>query len=63
MKLVKYKVEKLIEPDGDITHHVTYESISKHKQSGGYGDGEVTRGTYQECLKMKKVLEDEAKSS
>lgn len=59
MKLEKYKVIRLNNPEGEITHQLVYESASKHKESGGFGYGIKHRGTYRECLKMKKEIENE----
>ena len=61
MKLVHYKVERLIDPEGDNTHKLTYESISKNKQSGGFNYGILLKGTYRECLEMKERLEAKPK--
>ena len=57
MKLEKYKVERLENPEGNITHKLVYESISKNKGSGGFGYGIRHKGTYRECLEMKKEIE------
>ena len=59
MRLEKYKVIRLNNPEGEITHQLVYESASKHKESGGFGYGIKHRGTYRECLKIKKEIEDE----
>lgn len=59
MKLVKYKVIRLNEPVGNNTHQLVYESISKHKQSGGCGYGIKHIGTFKECQKIKKEIENE----
>lgn len=58
MKLVKYKVVRLLEPEGDNTHQLIYESVSKNKDTGGYGYGVRYRGTYRECLERKKEYEN-----
>lgn len=59
MKSASYRIERLLEPEGDITHHLVCESSSKHKQSGGFGCREIIRGTYKECLERKKEIENE----
>lgn len=59
MKLVKYKVVKLQEPIGASTHKLEFESVSKHKQSGGFNYGIKCIGTYRECLEEKKRLLEE----
>lgn len=58
MKLAKYKVVKLNEPEGNITHQLVYETASKNKESGGFGCGIRHRGTYRECLERKRELEN-----
>lgn len=63
MKLVKYKIERLIEPEGNITHKLVYESISKNKNSGGFGYGVRHKGTYKECLERKREIEYELSKS
>lgn len=59
MKLVHYRVERLLNPKGEKTHQLIYESISKNKQSGGYGMGIVHKGTFRECHDLKKEIENE----
>ena len=63
MKLVKYKIERLIEPIGNTTHKLVYESISKNRQSGGFGCGVRHKGTYKECLERKREIEYELSKS
>lgn len=63
MKLEKYKVERLEVPEGNITHKLVYESISKNKGSGGFGYGIRHKGTYRECLEIKKEIEDGIRES
>lgn len=58
MKLVHYRVERLNNPDGEKTHQLIYESISKNKSSGGYGMGIVHKGSFRECHDIKKEIED-----
>lgn len=59
MRLVHYRVERLLNPDGDDTHQLVYESISKNKQSGGYGMGIVMTGSFKECHEKKREIENE----
>lgn len=59
MKLVFYRVERLQEPEGDNTHQVVYESMTKNKFAGGFNYGIRFRGTYKECLRRKRELENE----
>lgn len=54
MKKVSYKVVKLEEPDGDKTHRLEFEAISKGKDCGGYNCGVLFKGTYKECVKKRK---------
>ena len=63
MKLVKYKIEKLVEQEGQKTHKLVYESTSKNKDSGGYGYGIRCKGTYRECLEMKRSIENGIRES
>lgn len=51
----KYKVVKLNEPDGRITHKLELESMTKHgKDSGGYNYSVLFKGTWKECHQKKK---------
>ena len=60
MKSVKYKVIRLNTPEGDNTHQLVYETETKlTNQTGGFNYGIKHRGTYRECLNMKKELENE----
>ena len=63
MKSVKYKVIRLNEPEGDITHQLVYESKTKNGESGGFGCGIRHRGTYRECLERKRKIEYELSKS
>lgn len=63
MKSVKYKVIRLNEPEGDITHQLVYESKTKRGESGGFGCGIRHRGTYRECLERKRELENGIRES
>jgi len=58
MKLERYSIERLDEPEGSITHKLVYESSSKNKNCGGFGCGIRYRGTYKECLEKKKEIEN-----
>ncbi len=58
MKLAKYRVTRLNEPEGNITHQLVYETISKNKDSGGYGLGIRYRGSYKECIERKREIEE-----
>lgn len=59
MKLAKYSIERLVQPEGNITHKLVYESMTKNNSSGGFGFGIRYRGTYKECLEKKKEIENE----
>lgn len=59
MRLVKYKVSRLNEPEESITHQVIYETITKNNGTGGFGYGMVFKGSYKQCIKRKKELENE----
>lgn len=63
MKLAKYRVTRLNEPEGNITHQLVYETISKNKDSGGYGLGIRYRGSYKECIERKREIENELSKS
>ena len=63
MRLVKYKVIRLNEPEGQITHQLVYESKTKNGESGGFGCGIRHRGTYRECLERKRELENGIRES
>ena len=63
MKSAKYKVIRLNEPEGDITHQLVYESKTKNVESGGFGCGIRHRGTYRECLELKKEIENGIRES
>ena len=63
MKSVKYKVIRLNEPEGQITHQLVYESMTKNGESGGFGYGIRHRGTYRECLELKKEIENGIRES
>lgn len=59
MRSVKYRVSRLKEPEGDITHQVIYETISKNYETGGFGYGIKFRGSYKKCIERKRKLENE----
>lgn len=59
MRSVKYRVSRLNEPEGSITHQVIYETISKNFESGGFGYGIKFRGSYKQCIERKRELENE----
>ena len=63
MKSAKYKVIRLNEPEGQITHQLVYESMTKNGESGGFGCGIRHRGTYRECLELKKEIENGIRES
>ena len=63
MRLVKYKVIRLNEPEGQITHQLVYESKTKNGENGGFGCGIRHRGTYRECLELKKEIENGIRES
>lgn len=54
----KYRIVKLEEPEGRITHKLEFESFTKHsKDSGGYNCGVLFKGSYKECKLRKKEYE------
>ena len=54
----KYRIVKLEEPEGKITHKLEFESFTKHsKDSGGYNCGVLFKGSYKECKLRKKEYE------
>ena len=59
MRSAKYKVIKLDTPEGNITHKLEFESMSKNKQSGGYNCGVLFKGTCKECRLKKQEYENE----
>lgn len=59
MRLVHYRVVKLDTPEGNKTHQLEFESISKNGQSGGYNCGVLFKGTWKECHKKKKEYMNE----
>lgn len=61
MRSVKYSVSRLREPEGDKTHQVIYETISKNEGTGGFGYGSKFRGSYKQCIERKKELENVSK--
>ena len=63
MKSVKYKVIRLNESEGQITHQLVYESMTKNGENGGFGCGIRHRGTYRECLDLKKEIENGIRES
>ena len=60
MRSVKYSVSRLREPEGNITHKLVYETISKNEGTGGFGYGIKFRGSYKQCIERKRKLENES---